>query len=99
MDGGLLSARILTARARPMQGRSDFVLIPKTFWETHFIEVRLMSGHSIDTDGARTDHHQSFLKAKNTSEAATHYDVCVNRAQMSKVWSHLHFTLDNGRGA
>jgi hypothetical protein len=46
---GLLSVGILTAWARPMQGRSDFVLIPKTFWETHFIEVRLNSGHSLLT--------------------------------------------------
>jgi hypothetical protein len=95
---GLLSAGILTAWARPMRGRTDFIRIPPAWWETHYIDVRLKYGHSIENDDAPVYIHQSFLKTRNTSEP-THYDVCVNRAQMSKVWSDLRFIRDNGSGA
>jgi hypothetical protein len=95
---GLLSAGILTAWARPMQGRTDFIRIPQAWCETHYIDVRLKYSESIENNNAPTYQNQSFLKTRKAGDA-THYDVCVNRAQMSKVWSDLRFVRDNGSGA
>lgn len=95
---GLLSSGVLTAWARPMQGRSDFVRVPKTQWETHYIDVRLKYEELIENNNAPTYINQSFLKTRNNNEP-THYDVCVNRAQMSRIWKDMHFVRDKGRGA
>jgi hypothetical protein len=94
----LLSAGILTGWARPIVGNSDFVKIPEASWEAHKIEVLLNSGQSIDQDGVHRIHHQSFIRSKRRNEA-THYDVCVNRAQMSKIWENYAFSIDDGSGA
>jgi hypothetical protein len=92
---GLLSAGKLTAWARPMAGKRDFVRISPSLWETHLIDVQLNSGISVDPDNVRTVHHQSYLK---NSRETTHYDVCVNYLQMSKIWGNLTFLIDDGRG-
>ena len=93
---GLLNAGVLAAWGRPMLGRTDFVPIPKASWETHFIDVRLNFGHS-DVDGKRIYSHQTFLKVKNTNDPVF-YDICVNRAQMNKVWKDKRFVRDDGSG-
>jgi hypothetical protein len=95
---GLLSGGKLAAWARPMRGRRDFVRIPQEWWDTHYIDVRLRYSESIENDNAPTYQNQSFLKTRNGNEL-THYDVCLNRAQMSKVWSDLRFVSDDGKGA
>lgn len=93
----LLSAGTLTGWARPMFGKRDFVRLTKEFWDLHFIEVMVNEGISIDSAGVERRHSQSWLKTKANKDN-THYDVCVNRAQMSKVWSDLSFTADHGKG-
>jgi hypothetical protein len=95
---GLLSAGILTAWARPTRGRTDFVRIPQAWWETHYIDVHLRYSESIENNDAPTYQNQSFLKTRSANEP-THYDVCVNRAQMSKIWRDLRFIRDDGSGA
>ena len=96
---GLLSAGKLDAWARPMRGQRDFVKIPKDAWENHFVDIHLNSGESINQDGAFKTHSQTYFRTKARKEF-THYDVCLNKTQILKIWSALSLIEDrDGAGA
>jgi hypothetical protein len=80
-----------------MWGNSDFVRIPAEAWGSHEIHVHLNSGDSI-TNGVHRVHHQTYLRTKRQKEN-THYDVCLNRAQLREIWEALPLKLDDGSGA
>lgn len=96
---GLLSAGKLDAWARPMHGPRDFVKIPKDAWENHFVDIHLNSGESINKDGAFKTHSQTYFRTKLKKDS-THYDVCLNKTQVLKIWPSLLLTEDSeGDGA
>jgi hypothetical protein len=96
---GLLTAGKLDAWARPMRGNRDFVKMPKEAWEKHYIDIHLNSGESINRDGAFKTHSQTYLRTKQRNES-THYDVCLNKAQLLKIWPVLSLVEDHdGAGA
>lgn len=90
---GLLSSGNLQTWARPMKGNSDFVRISKDALDQHHIDVMLNEGQSVDAAGIFKMHHQTFLRRKSDRQS-THYDVCLNKAQLLKIWPSLSLTLD-----
>jgi hypothetical protein len=76
---GLLAAGKIASWARVSSGKSrDLIKLDGGMWSTHTFAFLPRDG-----DGRI---NQTFLQAKGYS---SHYDVCMNYAQLKRVWPDL----------
>lgn len=79
---GLLTAGRLSSWARQMQMGKKLLPLEAIIWNTHQFHF-----YPALTDEQNTI-NQTFLRCKKES---THYDVCMNVAQIKRLWPELHY--------
>jgi hypothetical protein len=82
----LLQGGLISSWARPMNGAmngTDLVFLPMLTWPSHRFEFRPKKV----TDGI----NQTCLRLGRIGANPEYYDVCMNKADLSRYWPNLEF--------